>query len=267
MIPRVLTIAGSDSGGGAGIQADLKTFAALEVFGLSAITAITAQSTVEVRAIHRVPAELVRAQIDTVCDDFAPRFAKTGMLHDAELIGVVARAIEERGLSVVVDPVMIAESGASLLEPAALPAILRELLPLASILTPNLPEAEALLGRRIPALADRREAAKALVALGARAVVVKGGHAEGPPIDVYAGPEGVVELGGERIATTSTHGTGCTFSAAIAAYLARGAPPLAAVQAAHGYLRAALLAAPRDPALGRGRGPVHHLHPWYLLPR
>ncbi|MCK6550319.1 bifunctional hydroxymethylpyrimidine kinase/phosphomethylpyrimidine kinase [Myxococcota bacterium] len=263
-IATALTIAGSDSGGGAGIQADLKTFAALEVHGLSAITAITAQSTVEVRAIHSVPVDMIAAQLDTVLDDFEVGAAKTGMIHSAEIISTIVGVIRRRELRVVVDPVMIAESGAALLEPSAIHALVSELVPCAEVLTPNIPEAEALLGRKIGPLEDRVAAGHALRALGARAVLVKGGHAAGPPTDVFVDARGVVHVfEAARIATTSTHGTGCTYAAAIAALLARGEPVVRAVERAHAYVHGAIAAAPRQPVLGRGHGPVHHLHPWY----
>ncbi len=262
--PFALTIAGSDSGGGAGIQADLRTFAALRVFGTSAITALTAQSTTEVRAVHVAPADFVRAQIDTVLDDLPVRHAKTGMLATADIVDVVAEAIARRGLVAVVDPVMIAESGARLLAREAEEAVRGRLLRRAFLVTPNLPETAALLGTLPEAVEDMIAAARALVALGARAALVKGGHRRGDPIDVLVeGDRPPVVLEGGRIDSRATHGTGCTYSAAITAHLARGMSLEDAVRAARTYLRAAIAAAARLPAIGHGAGPVHHMHPFY----
>lgn len=262
--PIALTIAGSDSGGGAGIQADLRTFAALRVHGTSAITALTAQSTTEVRAVHVAPPDFVRAQLDTVLDDMAIRYAKTGMLATAPIVAVVAEVIAARGLITVVDPVMIAESGARLLAPEAEDAVLRHLLPRARLITPNLPETQALLGVLPEAVEDMIAAARALVARGAQAALIKGGHRRGDPIDVLVDGAGApVVLEGPRLASSATHGTGCTFSAAITALLARGLELEAAVREARAYLRAAIAVAAELPAIGRGAGPVHHLHPFY----
>lgn len=267
MIPCALTIAGSDTGGGAGVQADLKTFAALGVHGLSAFTALTAQSTVEVRGIHAVPPSFVRLQVETVLDDFSVRYAKTGMLFSGEIIDVVADVVAERRLEVVVDPVMIAESGATLLSSDAVAILKSRLLPKACLVTPNLPELELLTGMAAESLEEMRDAGRQLLDQGARAVLVKGGHRRGAPVDVFLEGREVVCLEGERLDTVSTHGTGCTYAAAITALLARGEPLVEAVRRAHGYLRDAIAAGPVRPLLGRGRGPVHHFHAFYAWPR
>jgi hydroxymethylpyrimidine/phosphomethylpyrimidine kinase len=254
-LPVALTIAGSDSGGGAGIQADLKTFAALGVHGTSAITAITAQNTVTVTAIHEVPVRVIRAQVDAVVEDIAVQAAKTGMLASADIIEAVSAAIKEHGITnLVVDPVMVAKGGARLLHSDAVAALYRHLLPLAAVVTPNIPEAEVLLGRSITTLDDRRQAARDLVALGPRAAVVKGGHADTDAIDVYWDGAEMVELVGRRIDTRNTHGSGCVFSAAIAAGLAKGQDPLTAVRAAKAFIGGAI---EHSLDLGQGHGPVN----------
>jgi hydroxymethylpyrimidine kinase/phosphomethylpyrimidine kinase len=254
-LPVALTIAGSDSGGGAGIQADLKTFAALGVHGTSAITAITAQNTVDVVEVLELPPTLVRAQIDAVVSDIGVDAAKTGMLSSAPIIDAVATAVLELSISkLVVDPVMVAKSGARLLREDAIDALRRRLVPLAAVLTPNIPEAEVLLGRPIASLDERRAAALDLVSMGARAVVVKGGHAEGDAVDIYWDGSELVELSATRVETANTHGSGCAFSAAIAAGLARGLEPLAAVQAAKRFITDAI---EFSLELGHGHGPVN----------
>lgn len=260
-----LTIAGSDSGGGAGIQADLKTFAALEVYGASAITALTAQSTTEVRGVQVIPAAFVRAQIETVLDDLPIRFAKTGMLAESSIVDMVASIAEARELVLIVDPVMIAESGARLLDLEAESFVKNRLLPRARLVTPNLPETQALLGALPRSVPEMISAARALIALGAQAALVKGGHLDGDPIDVLVdGDRGEpVILEGPRIDSRATHGTGCTYSAAITALLSRGLPLEDAVRAAREYLRGAIAAAAARPPIGRGKGPVHHLHRFY----
>jgi hydroxymethylpyrimidine/phosphomethylpyrimidine kinase len=255
-LPVALTIAGSDSGGGAGIQADLKTFAALGVHGTSALTAITAQNTLGVTEIMELPTVLVNAQIEAVMSDIGARAAKTGMLSSAEIIEVVVSAIKRFDITnLVVDPVMVAKGGARLLRDDAVDALRRLLLPLATVVTPNLPEAEVLLGRQIRTLDDRRQAARELVALGARAAVVKGGHTdEDLAIDHYFDGSDLVELQSPRIATTNTHGSGCVFSAAIAADLAKGSDSLAAVHLAKEFITGAIEASLE---VGRGHGPVN----------
>jgi hydroxymethylpyrimidine/phosphomethylpyrimidine kinase len=259
--PRALTIAGSDSGGGAGIQADLKTFAAFGVYGASAITAITAQNTIGVRAIHDVPAAVVAAQIDAVLDDIGADAAKTGMLSSPEIIETVADRLRAHAVvALVVDPVMVSKSGDRLLREDAVRALRELLLPLAAVVTPNAPEATVLSGIDVVDAASAREAARLIHDLGPALVVVKGGHLEGDTSDdvVFDGRT-FDTLSGRRVVTRHTHGTGCTFSAAIAACLARGLSPLEAVREARAYLQGAIEHA--EP-LGGGHGPVNHL--WRL---
>jgi len=256
-LPVALTIAGSDSGGGAGIQADLKTFAALGVHGVSAITAITAQNTTGVTDILELPTSLIREQIRAVVEDLGAQSAKTGMLSSAEIIATVTDAITQyRVRNLVVDPVMVAKGGARLLRDDAVGALRRQLVPLAAIVTPNLPETEVLLGRGIVSLEERRQAARDLVAMGARAAVVKGGHAADETVvtDVFFDGSQIVELQAERIETRNTHGSGCVFSAAIAAWLARGAEPLDAVREAKSFITQAIA---NSLELGHGHGPVN----------
>jgi len=261
-LPVALTIAGSDSGGGAGIQADLKTFAALGVHGTSAITAVTPQNTVAVTEIFELPVTMIRAQVDAVVEDLGVQAAKTGMLSSAEIIEGVAAAIAAHRIgNLVVDPVMVAKGGAPLLREDAVHALRTWLLPLAAVLTPNLPEVEVLLQRRVATLADRRQAARDLLALGPRAVVVKGGHAEGDAIDVYWDGTTWEEMAATRLATANTHGSGCVFSAAIAAGLARGLDSLAAVREAKEFITGAI---EFSLELGHGHGPVN---PMYRLAR
>jgi hydroxymethylpyrimidine/phosphomethylpyrimidine kinase len=254
---RALTIAGSDSGGGAGIQADLKTFAAHEVYGCSALTAVTAQNTVGVLQWLALPAELVTAQIEAVMADIGADAVKIGMLANATIVEAVAAAILDLELPhVVVDPVMIAKGGDRLLEEDAVAALRAELLPRAHIVTPNVPEAEVLAGRRISSVDDMKDAARAILALGPRVVIVKGGHLEGPEsIDVVSSRHGEFDVRKPRIHSRSTHGTGCTFSSAIAANLAIGLDDRAAIERARDYLDGAMRHAPD---IGRGHGPLQH---------
>jgi hydroxymethylpyrimidine/phosphomethylpyrimidine kinase len=252
-----MTIAGSDSGGGAGIQADLKTFAALGVYGTSVLTAVTAQNTRRVFAIAEVPEEVIAAQIDVVLEDIGADAAKTGMLSSAAIIETVADRMEAWGTPLVVDPVMVAKSGDRLLQESAVGALVGRLLPLALVVTPNIPEAEVLARRAIATEEDARAAAVAIAELGPRYVIVKGGHRSGDPIDLVYDGSGFVVLPGERIATRNDHGTGDTFSAAIAAYLAHGLPVPAAIAAAKRYLTEALRA---SYAVGDGHSPVNHFH-------
>lgn len=256
---RALTIAGSDSGGGAGIQADLKTFAAFGVYGTTAITAITAQNTVEVTRIDAIDPAMVAAQIEAVAADIGVDAVKTGMLASAAIIEAVAVTVAARALPhLVVDPVMISKSGASLLADDAVATLIRRLLPLALVVTPNLPEAERLAGHPVVTIEERREAARRIAGLGPRIIVVKGGHADGDEvIDLVYDGQRFLEIRGPRVATRSTHGTGCTFSAAITAGLALGRTPLEAIAGAREYLTAALRAAP---GIGRGAGPLEHFH-------
>lgn len=254
-VPRALTIAGSDSGGGAGIQADLKTFAALGVYGMSAIAALTAQNTLGVTGIVEIAPEFVRQQIDAVATDIGIDAAKTGMLSSAPIIEAVGGGIRHHRIdALVVDPVMISKSGATLLRPEAREALRRVLLPLAEVLTPNLHEAAALVGREVETLEDMQEAARALHALGPRYIVVKGGHLEGAAVDVVFDGREFERLEAPRLATRHTHGTGCVFSAAIAAGLAKGIPTRQAIRDAKTFITAAIREAL---ALGSGYGPVN----------
>jgi hydroxymethylpyrimidine/phosphomethylpyrimidine kinase len=257
-VKSALTIAGSDSGGGAGIQADLRTFAAHGLHACSAITAVTAQNSIEVRDYVALTPGMVVAQIEAVADDMPLAAAKTGMLASHGIVEAVADAVGRLRIpNLVVDPVMVAKSGDRLLDDAAVQGYVDLLLPLASVLTPNLPEAEALLGRPVRDLGAMHEAARALHALGPRVVVVKGGHLVGDPVDVYFDGGHLEEIRGPRIDTRNTHGTGCTFSAAIASRLALGHDPLSAVRRAKEYLTEAIR---RSYSVGRGHGPVDHLH-------
>jgi hydroxymethylpyrimidine/phosphomethylpyrimidine kinase len=263
-VPVVLTIAGSDSGAGAGIQADLKTFAALGVYGVSALTAVTAQNTLGVQAAFELPGDLIAAQIDAVVGDLGVSAAKTGMLSSTAIIEVVAGKIREHEIrQLVVDPVMVAKGGDRLLREDAVETLRRVLLPLALVLTPNLPEAATLVGFPIRSTADMRRAAEGIAAMGPRYVVVKGGHLSGPPTDILFDGTAFHELEGARVPGTSTHGTGCTFSAAITAGLAQGQPVLDAVRAAKAFVSAAIAAAP---AVGHGNGPLEHFHRWREAP-
>jgi hydroxymethylpyrimidine/phosphomethylpyrimidine kinase len=239
--PIALTIAGSDSGGGAGIQADLKTFHAREVHGLSVIAAITSQNTQGVTAVHTVPLKHIRSQLDAVFDDFAIGAVKTGMLGSASVTRLVAKEMRARKPAwLVVDPVMISTSGARLLDEDAVEAMVEELIPLADVLTPNLPEAEALLGKKLRKAQDFDRAGKALLALGARAVLLKGGHSdERQVIDRFYDESGVMELRHRRLPIEG-HGTGCTLASAIAAELAKGHAPRSAVRRAVAYVQRAL---------------------------
>ena len=265
MTPIALTIAGSDSGGGAGIQADLKTFSALGVYGASVITALTAQNTRGVSAIHDVPADFVAAQIDAVFSDLDVAAVKIGMVSQSSVIAAIAAGLERwRPRAVVLDPVMIAASGDRLLAPDAIDVLKRVLIPHALVLTPNLPEAAALLDATIATTeSDMRAQGECLLALGPRAVLVKGGHADGAEsVDLLIDSTGCTRLAAERIATANTHGTGCTLSSAIAAGLAKGLDLVAAVRAAKAYVTAALAASKRI-KIGSGHGPVHHFHEWW----
>lgn len=260
-VAAALTIAGSDSGGGAGIQADLKTFSARGVYGASAITSVTAQNTRGVTAIHPIPPGIISAQIDAVLSDIAIDAVKIGMLGNAASVRAVASALQAYGGKVVLDPVMIAKSGHALLDGDAIAALTQCLLPRADLLTPNLPEAATLLGTSEAGNAEEAEAqGRALLALGARAVLMKGGHAPGTTcLDILVTPEGAFTFSAPRLMTRNTHGTGCTLSSAIAAELAKGMPLVAAVGAAHRWLHGAIAAA-QTLNIGSGHGPVHHFH-------
>lgn len=257
---RVLSIAGSDSGGGAGIQADLKTFAALGCYGMTAITALTAQNTLGVRAIHGVPPEMLRDQIDAVLEDIGVHAVKVGMLHSPDIVETVAQAIDRHALPhVVLDPVMVATSGAVLIGESAIQVLVRELFPRAVLVTPNLDEAALLVGHKLESEQDMEAAAYALMEQGARAVLLKGGHLAGDVVsDFFVQRSGPAHwLRAPRIHSANTHGTGCTLSSAIAAHLALGASMFEAVQAGHGFVRLALETGARV-RTGAGSGPLNH---------
>jgi hydroxymethylpyrimidine/phosphomethylpyrimidine kinase len=265
MTPIALTIAGSDSSGGAGIQADLKTFAALGVYGASVITALTAQNTSGVSGIHQVPAEFVTAQIDAVFSDLAVGAVKIGMVaQPASIDAIVAGLTRWSPKHVVLDPVMVATSGDRLLATEAVEALRTKLIPLASVITPNLPEAAALLDEPL-ALSEAAVASqgKRLLAMGCRAVLIKGGHGQGAEsTDYLIDANGTTVLAAPRIATKNTHGTGCSLSSAIAAGLAKGEGMETAIRNAKSWISAAIAAADRF-SVGHGHGPVHHFHRYY----
>jgi hydroxymethylpyrimidine/phosphomethylpyrimidine kinase len=260
---RVLSIAGSDSGGGAGIQADLKTFAALGCYGMSVVTALTAQNTTGVTGIHAVPPAFAAQQMAAVISDIGVDAVKIGMLYSAELIESVADSLKEHDVNtIVLDPVMVAQSGDKLLQKEAIEALKRCLVPMATVITPNLPEAEVLLGREIDGLEGMRTAAKALAGLGCRSVLVKGGHLETPEsTDVLyiSGEDRIMVLPDRRVPTPNTHGTGCTLSSAIAAHLAKGLGIEPSVKQAKGYIAEAIRAGAAY-RIGQGSGPVHHFY-------
>jgi hydroxymethylpyrimidine/phosphomethylpyrimidine kinase len=254
---RVLIAAGSDSGGGAGIQADIKAVTALGGYAATAITALTAQNTKGVFGVEGVSPTFIQQQMRVVLEDIGADAVKTGMLHDAATIEAVAEVLREHpGLPVVVDPVMVAQSGANLLQDSAVAALSERMLPLASLLTPNLPEAEVLTGLSIESEAEMAEAGRQLLRKGAKAVLMKGGHRAGEEmVDLLVTGAGVTRFADPRIDTKETHGTGCTLASAIATGLAQGLPMETAVARARRYLRAALAAAP---GFGEGQGPVAH---------
>jgi len=264
-VPIALTIAGSDSGGGAGIQADLKAFSANGVYGASVLTALTAQNTRGVQAIHDVPAAFVAAQIDSVFSDLAVDAVKIGMLSQVSVIETVADGLNRhRARRVVLDPVMVATSGDRLIADGAVAALKARLIPHAQLITPNLPEAAALLD--CPVATDEAEMerqGRALLALGAGAVLVKGGHGDSAEaVDLLVTADGALRLATPRISTRNTHGTGCTLSSAIAAQLAHGKPLAEAVAGAKDYVTRAIAAADRL-GVGHGHGPTHHFHAWW----
>jgi hydroxymethylpyrimidine/phosphomethylpyrimidine kinase len=258
MIYKALTIAGSDSGGGAGIQADIKTFQELNVFGMSALTAVTAQNTLGVHAVQPISSEIVAKQIDAVAQDIGIDALKTGMLFSSEIIEIVAAKIKEyKWEKVVVDPVMIAKGGSPLLQKEAVSALQKHLLPLTFLVTPNIPEAEELTGIKITEEKDKVEAAKKLMDLGVKYVLIKGGHDEdtNESVDLFYDGKDYQLLKSPRFSTKNTHGTGCTFSAAITAELAKGASVLDAVQTAKSFISAAIK---EDLHIGTGHGPTNH---------
>ena len=257
-IPVAMTIAGSDSGGGAGIQADLKTFSALGVYGASTLTAITAQNTVAVTAVHELPTEVIAAQIDAVVTDIGVDAVKTGMLSSAAIVEAVADELARHGITqLVVDPVMVAKSGDSLLRQEAVESLRTRLVPLAAVVTPNIPEAEVLTGMKLESDGDMRRAAEQILAMGARSVVVKGGHRAGPAADLFYDGADFREFSAPRFDTVNTHGTGCTFASAVAAGLAQGKETAPAVAQAKEYVTQAIR---HSYPLGRGHGPVHHFY-------
>ena len=260
-VPVAMTIAGSDSSGGAGIQADLKTFSALGVYGASTLTAITAQNTVAVTAVHELPTDLIAAQIEAVVTDIGVDAAKTGMLSSSAIVRVVASEVQRHGIeNLVVDPVMVAKSGDPLLQQEAVDSVRTSLVPLATLVTPNVPEAETLAGHKIESDEDMREVARRIIGMGARAVVVKGGHREGPATDIYFDGSNFTEFSSERFDTVNTHGTGCTFASAAAAGLAQGKSVLDAVAQAKEFVTEAIR---NSYPLGKGHGPVHHFYRYW----
>jgi hydroxymethylpyrimidine/phosphomethylpyrimidine kinase len=254
---RVLIIAGSDSGGGAGIQADIKTVTVLGGYAATAITAVTVQNTLGVSAVHAIPAAVVEAQARAVLDDIGADAIKTGMLGDAAMVETVARLLAgARNIPAVIDPVMVAKGGASLLGDEAMGAVRRLLVPAAALLTPNAPEAEALTGLKVGSTEDLRRAGEALLAMGAKAVLMKGGHVPGDRlVDILMTPDGETAFESARINTRHTHGTGCTLASACAAGLAQGLPLTEAVARAWAYVQEAIA---RAPGLGAGHGPLDH---------
>jgi hydroxymethylpyrimidine/phosphomethylpyrimidine kinase len=261
LVPKALTIAGSDSGGGAGIQADLKTFSAFRVFGMSVITAVTAQNSVGVQGVENLPPAFVAQQLRSVLSDLGADAAKCGMLSTAPIIEAVAATLAEHPVAkLVVDPVMVAKSGDPLLRPDARQALVSRILPLALVVTPNLPEAEALAGMRVEKRSDMEEAARRIHALGPRYVLVKGGHLKGEALDLLWNGRELTAFSAPRVESPNTHGTGCTFSAAITAELARGQALGDAVRAAKAYVTQAIR---EGFTLGRGVGQLRHfLREW-----
>ena len=260
-VPKAMTIAGSDSGAGAGIQADLKTFAALEVYGTSVITAVTAQNTYSVTEIHELPVDVVVAQIDAVMEDIGTDAVKTGMLSNSQIIGAVAERVKALSMpSLVVDPVMVAKSGDRLLKKEATRSLIEDLLPLATVVTPNIPETEALVGYTVESEDDIQKAAREIARMGVGSVVIKGGHREGPAVDTLYYDGIFREFSSPRIESKNTHGTGCTFASAVAAYLARGRSVEQAVYHAKEYVTEAIRSAY---SIGSGHGPVNHFHKFW----
>ncbi len=258
---KALTIAGSDSGGGAGIQADLKTFSALGVYGASVITSITAQNTVGVTGIQNIEISMIEKQIAAVMTDIGAHAVKTGMLSTSEIIETVAAGVAIFKIKkLVIDPVMVAKSGDKLLQDSAVRSLISKLIPLAYVITPNIPEAEVLTGEKIVSIEDMEKACRRIRDMGSRCVVVKGGHLKKEAIDVLFDGKRMYRLKSPRIRSKNTHGTGCTFSAAITAHLAKGWTVIDAVQSSKRYITAAIKNAY---PIGRGHGPVHHFYKYY----
>jgi hydroxymethylpyrimidine/phosphomethylpyrimidine kinase len=258
---KALTIAGSDSGGGAGIQADLKTFSALGVYGMSVITSITAQNTIAVTGIQNLELPIIEKQIDAVMSDIGANAVKTGMLSTAGIIDIVSMGLAKfKVKKLVVDPVMVAKSGDKLLQDNAVHALVHQLIPLAQVVTPNIPEAEVLTGEKINSLDDMEKACRRILEMGCKSVVVKGGHLRKDAVDVFYDGKKIHHLTGKRFRTKNTHGTGCTFSAAIVAYLAQGRSTLESVRLSKKYITAAIA---HSYSVGKGHGPVHHFYKFY----
>ena len=253
---RVLTIAGSDSGGGAGIQADLKTFSARKVYGMSVLTSITAQNTLGVQGVYDLPAEFVAMQIDSVLSDIGADAVKIGMLSNSEIIDAVAYKLKEYNVGkIILDPVMVAKGGDPLLQEEAVEALTKQLIPLALLVTPNISEAKVLAGMEILSYHDMVKAGKRICGMGAQNVLIKGGHLEGEAVDVLTGAAGERRYSAPRIVTKNTHGTGCTLSSAIAAEIAKGHPLPEAVQIAKEYITRAIK---HSLEIGTGHGPLNH---------
>ena len=263
---KVLTIAGSDSGGGAGIQADLKTFSAIGCYGMSVITALTAQNTMGVHGIHAIPPAFAVLQIEAVLTDIGADAIKIGMLYSAELIAAVAETLQKHGArKIVLDPVMVAQSGDKLLQDDAIEAIKSHLMPLADVVTPNIPEASVLCGRQLERWKDIENAAETLAQHGSQSILIKGGHGdedESTDLLFLAGENRFISFAAERITTNNNHGTGCTLSSAIASYMAQGEDIESAVQKAKTFMNRAI-AAGADYKIGHGHGPVHHFFQWW----
>ena len=256
-VPKALTIAGSDSGGGAGIQADLKTFTALKTYGLSVITSLTAQNTLGVASIYNLPLDFIEAQFDKVMEDIGCDACKIGMLSNSETILLIAKKIKQYGLNnLILDPVMIAKGGAKLLEDDAVDTLKSELLPLSLLVTPNIPEAEALSGLEIRKINDMKEASKEIIKMGCKNVLIKGGHMESTEsIDIFYNGEEFTEFSAERINTKNTHGTGCTYSAAICANIANGLQIIKSIEKAKNFITNSIK---QSLNIGTGHGPLNH---------
>lgn len=260
MNKHVLSIAGSDCSGGAGIQADLKTFSALGTYGMSVITAVVAENTSRVLAVQEVPVELVGKQIDAVFEDIRVDAVKIGMMYSPGIMRMIARKMKEYQMkNIVVDPVMLAKGGDPLMQPEALEILKEEIIPLSTLLTPNIPEAESITGIRINSIEERAYAAERILHLGAKGVLLKGGHASGNAEDLFCSGGNTLIFSSERIPTVHTHGTGCTLSSAIAVNLAKGLPVQEAVRVAKNYVTEAIRHAY---PVGKGHGPLHHFYQW-----
>lgn len=258
---KLLTIAGSDCSGGAGIQADLKTFSAHGMFGMSVIVSVVAENTSTVLGVQDISPDMIEKQIDAVFTDIGTDAVKVGMLSKSDCMQAVAKKLREyRPRNVVIDPVMLAKNGCALMQPESMETLIREILPLADVLTPNIPEAQAITGQEIHSAADMESAARAIHVLGAKSVLVKGGHAEGDALDILFDGERFYRFSAERIHTKNTHGTGCTYSSAIACGLAAGLPENEAVAQAKEYVTTAIR---HSLAIGKGCGPTHHFYDLY----